>query len=219
MHWPFRLSRARTYIGVGTLFCVTLPDEIRYGIGVRMCAPSMPLPSPPSTRLSRVAPHDACFCTSTSGTPYLAKRPFSLATNSGAASVSAMKPSLAPLTSGPAACAKAPDGNCARAAPSNAAVPALAFRNPRRLMPLLRLLLVIVSVFLSGSKLCCSCPARAGHPTHKKTAARSRLFQPPQVSGVACGPSLDLTPKLGSGVVLSSTIQVSCQPGAFPDCS
>ena len=36
-----------------------------------------------------------------SGTPYLAKRPFSLATNSGAASVSAMKPSLAPLTSGP----------------------------------------------------------------------------------------------------------------------
>ena len=49
------------YIGVGTLFCVTLPAEIRYGIGVRMCAPSMPLPSDPRTRLSRVVPQDACF--------------------------------------------------------------------------------------------------------------------------------------------------------------
>ena len=57
-----RLSRARMYIGVGTLFCVTLPADIRYGIGVRICAPSMPLPSEPSTRLSRVVPHDACFC-------------------------------------------------------------------------------------------------------------------------------------------------------------
>ena len=71
------------YIGVGWLFCVTLPAEIRYGIGVRICAPSMPLPSEPSTRLSRVVPQEACFCTSTSGMPYLAKMPFSLATNSG----------------------------------------------------------------------------------------------------------------------------------------
>src|ERR1700682_1407838 len=96
------------YIGVGWLFCVTLPEEIRYGIGVRMCAPSMPLPSEPSTRLSRVVPQEACFCTSTSGMPYLAKTPFSLATNSGEASVSAMKPSFAAFTSGPAPCAKAP---------------------------------------------------------------------------------------------------------------
>ena len=123
------------YIGVGWLFCVTLPDEIRYGIGVRICAPSMPLPSEPSTRLSRVVPHDACFCTSTSGMPYLAKMPFSLATNSGAASVSAMKPSLAPFTSGPAPCAKAPAGKFSFAAASNAAVPAVAFRIWRRLMP------------------------------------------------------------------------------------
>ena len=78
------------YIGVGTLFCVTLPVEIRYGIGVRMCAPSMPLPSEPSTRLSRVAPHEACLATSTSGMPCLAKMPFSLAMKSGDASVSAM---------------------------------------------------------------------------------------------------------------------------------
>jgi hypothetical protein len=84
------LSRARIYIGVGTLFCVTFPVEMRYGIGVRMWAPSMPLASEPSTRLSRVAPHDACFSTSTSGRPYLAKKPFSLATISGEASVSAM---------------------------------------------------------------------------------------------------------------------------------
>src|SRR3978361_982818 len=65
MHCASRLSRARMYIGVGWLFCVTLPAEIRYGIGVRMCAPSMPLPSPPSTRLSRVVPHEACFLKST----------------------------------------------------------------------------------------------------------------------------------------------------------
>ena len=90
MHWPFRLSRARMYIGVGWLFCVTLPAEIRYGIGVRICAPSIPLAAPPRTRLSRVAAHDACFSTATSGMPYLAKMPFSLAMISGAASVSAM---------------------------------------------------------------------------------------------------------------------------------
>src|ERR1700709_597837 len=61
MHWPFRLSRARMYIGVGWLFCVTLADAVRYGIGVRIGAPSIPLPSEPSTRLSRVVPHEACF--------------------------------------------------------------------------------------------------------------------------------------------------------------
>ena len=124
------------YIGVGTLFWVTLPAEMRYGMGVRICAPSMPLPSDPSTRLSRVAPHDACFCTSTSGMPYLAKMPFSLATNSGAASVSAMKPRLAFFTSGPAAWAMwTPPGNFVCRAPSNAAVPAVAFNRARRLNP------------------------------------------------------------------------------------
>ena len=47
--------------------------------------------------------------------PCLAKKPFSLATNSGAASVSAMKPRLAFLISGPAACAIcAPAGNAIR---------------------------------------------------------------------------------------------------------
>ena len=78
MHWPLRLSRARMYIGVGTLFCVTFPVLIRYGIGVRMCAPSIPFASPPRTRLSRVAPQDACLATSTSGRPYFANNPFSL---------------------------------------------------------------------------------------------------------------------------------------------
>src|ERR1700709_2062236 len=116
------------YIGVGWLFCVTLPAEIRYGIGVRICAPSIPLPSEPSTRLSRVVPHDACFCTSTSGMPYLAKMPFSLATNKGEASVSAMKPSLAAFTSGPAPSANAPAGKFSFAAARSAAVPAPAFK-------------------------------------------------------------------------------------------
>src|SRR3954469_13249766 len=83
MHWLSRLRRARMYMGTGTLFCVTLPALMRYGMGVRMCAPSMPLPAEPSTRLSRVVPQEACLSTSTSGMPYLAKRPFSFATNRG----------------------------------------------------------------------------------------------------------------------------------------
>src|SRR5205809_3453282 len=33
---------------------------------------ALPISSEPSTRLSRVVPHEACFCTSTSGMPYLA---------------------------------------------------------------------------------------------------------------------------------------------------
>src|SRR3954469_18308759 len=135
MHWPFRLRRARIYIGVGTLFCVTLPDEIRYGIGVRICAPSMPLPSEPSTRLSRVVPHDACLATSTSGIPCLAKNPLSLATNNGPASLNAMNPSVALVTSGPAPCANAPAGKFSLAAASRAAVPPVAFRSCRRLKP------------------------------------------------------------------------------------
>ena len=119
---------------------------------MRIWAPSMPLPSEPSTRLSRVAPHDACLSTSTSGMPCLAKIPFSLATNSGAASVSAMKPSRAAFTSGPAACATcAPNGNWDRTAPTRAAEAAVDFTNWRRLMREeldLSRMLVIVSAFL-----------------------------------------------------------------------
>jgi hypothetical protein len=65
----------------------------------------MPFFAEPSTRLSRVVPQDDCLSTSTSVIPYLAKKPFSAATNNGAASVRAMKPSLALLvsTSPPAA--------------------------------------------------------------------------------------------------------------------
>ena len=116
------------------LFCVTLPVEIRYGIGVRMCAPSMPLPSEPSTRLSRVVPQLACFSTSTSGMPCLAKKPFSLATKSGLASVSAMKPSFAPFTSGPVPCAKAPPGRAVRARAARESVAAAPFSRSRRLL-------------------------------------------------------------------------------------
>jgi hypothetical protein len=55
--------------------------------------------------------------------PNFANMPFSLATNSGAASVSAMKPSVAFFTSGPAACATcAPPGNASRTASINATV-------------------------------------------------------------------------------------------------
>jgi hypothetical protein len=60
---------------------------------------------------------------------------------------------LAPFTSGPELCANAPEGNCACAAPSSAAVPALAFKNVRRLIFPLRLLIVILFVVLSGCAL------------------------------------------------------------------
>src|SRR4029077_17451828 len=89
---------------------------------------------------------------STSGIPFLAKIPFSFATNNGAASVSAIKPRVAFVTSGPSANAIGrPKGNCVLTAPSNAAVPAPALRSERRLKPRLPLrpcLIVIVVAIL-----------------------------------------------------------------------
>jgi hypothetical protein len=82
--------------------------------------------------LSRVVPHEACLATLASVMPYLSKIFFSLAMISGDASVSAMKPSVTLLVSGPAACAKAPDGNDVRAAPINAAVAVALLRMLRR---------------------------------------------------------------------------------------
>ena len=76
-------------------------------MGVRIWAPSMPFFAEPSTRLSRVVPQDDCLSTSTSDMPYLAKNPFSAATNSGAASVRAIKPSLALVVSTSPAAAQA----------------------------------------------------------------------------------------------------------------
>ena len=129
-------------MGTGTLFCVTLPVLIRYGMGVRMCAPSMPLPAEPSTRLSRVVPHEACFTTSTSGMPYLAKRPFSLATISGAESVSAMKPSTALVVSGVALAAYSGFGRMAARLPAVAAAAAVLITWRREIRPLTYSLIV-----------------------------------------------------------------------------
>ena len=193
------------YIGVGWLFCVTLPAEIRYGIGVRMCAPSMPLPSPPSTRLSRVAPHDACFSTSTSGMPYLAKMPFSLATNSGAASVSAMKPSLAPFTSGPAACANARRGKlrlrgAEQRGGAGAGLQKRAAADCSRCGSWLSLC-VVLSVRSA---------AFAAASANKKPQPEVGSFEPPQVSGVACwpvvGPDAVACAPTSSGPLLSSVV-------------
>src|SRR5262245_50330244 len=182
MHWLSRLSRARMYIGVGTLFCVTLPALIRYGIGVRMWAPSMPLPSEPSTRLSRVVPHDACFCTSTSGMPCLAKKPLSLATNSGPASVSAMKPSLALVVSGPPAAAPCtPARKLVFTAARSAALPALVLRKLRRLG---RALVLIVTVrpfwFDSGSADLLAPVSNVSPVADKKAASRGWRLAPGQ---------------------------------------
>src|SRR5690349_21050569 len=131
------------YIGVGTLFCVTLPVLMRYGIGVRMCAPSMPLPAEPSTRLSRVVPHEACLTTSTSGMPYLANRPFSLATISGAESVSAMKPRTALVVSGVAVAAYSGFGTRVPKLPA-AALIAAACINWRRVSVPFALVIVVL---------------------------------------------------------------------------
>src|SRR3569832_2141808 len=111
---------------IGSLpLLVTLPDAIRYGMGVRICAPSMPPRPPPISILSRVVPQEACFASLTSGMPNLAKNPFSLAMISGEESVSAMKPKVAVVVSGAtAAAAQAPPGTTARAAVNNAAPPA-----------------------------------------------------------------------------------------------
>ena len=80
----------------------------------------MPLPSRAEHEVvARRAPR-RLLGTSTSGMPYLAKKPFSLATNSGAASVSAMKPSarLGHLRARRLGHVSASPGNADRAAPS-----------------------------------------------------------------------------------------------------
>ena len=97
---PCVLRRARVYIGSGCLLLVILPAVISSGIGERMWAPSMPPLALPSSRLSRVTAQEVCLTTLTSGMPCLAKSPFSLAMISGALSVRAMKPRVAPFTSG-----------------------------------------------------------------------------------------------------------------------
>jgi hypothetical protein len=74
-----------------------------------------------------------------------------LATISGEESVSAMKPSVTLLVSGPAACAKAPAGNEARTALINAAVAATLpafFRMSRRPSPLLARLVAMIALLL-----------------------------------------------------------------------
>jgi hypothetical protein len=106
-----------------------------------MCAPSMPPAPEPSTMLSRVVPHEACLATLASVMPYLSKIFFSLAMISGEESVSAMKPNVTLLVSGPAACAKAPDGKAVRTAPIKAAVAVAPFRMLRR--PNLVLLILV----------------------------------------------------------------------------
>ena len=87
------------YIGTGCLLLLIVPAVSSRGIGERMWAPSMPPRSLPSSRLSRVTAQEVCFTTFVSGMPCLANRPFSLAMISGALSVRAMKPSVAPFTS------------------------------------------------------------------------------------------------------------------------
>src|SRR5471030_2803878 len=107
----------------------------------------MPPDAEPNTMLSRVVPHEAYLAMSASVMPYLSKIFFSLAMISGDASVSAMKPSFTDLVSGPAACAKAPDGRAARAALSNAAVAVAPLRTPRR--P--NVVVLVMSVLLNAN--------------------------------------------------------------------
>src|SRR6476469_6880448 len=69
-------------------------------MGLKICAPSMPFPAEPSSKLSRVTGQEACFSSLISVMPYLANKPFSTAIIKGAESVRAMNPSLAVVTSG-----------------------------------------------------------------------------------------------------------------------
>src|SRR4029450_3780025 len=131
--WPLVLSRDSMYIGTGLFSGVVRPSEIWYGLGVRICAPSMPPAAEPSTTLSRVGAPEGCLATLASVMPYLSKIFFSLATISGDESVSAMKPSVTLLVSGPAACAKAPDGKDVRTAAINAALAVAPLSTLRRL--------------------------------------------------------------------------------------
>ena len=87
--------------------------------------------------------------------PYLSNSFFSLATISGEESVSAMKPKVTLLVSGPAACAKAPPGKAARAALIKAAVavsPPTFLTNPRRPKPPVRppLVAMVALLLLEG---------------------------------------------------------------------
>src|SRR3954469_21002389 len=178
MHWLSRLRRARMYMGTGTLFCVTLPALMRYGMGVRMCAPSMPLPAEPSTRLSRVVPQEACLVTSTSGMPYLAKSPFSLATISGAESVSAMNPSTALVVSGIAMAAYSGFGIAAAMPPAAAAAAADLITSRREN---LRLRCSLIVVLLPSDSPCLfkasAVPATETRKCARRASRRDRAHQ------------------------------------------
>ena len=152
-----------------------------------MCAPSIPLPSPPSTRLSRVAPHEACFCTSTPGMPCLANRPLSLATNSAPASVSAMKPRLALVVSGPAACATcAPNGNCWPIAAISAPAPVV-LSSVRRVTLVLMLMSVPFFVSVGEAK-----PGALPRSPIKKPQPETRFPERfLRAAALPVGPSLD----------------------------
>ena len=130
------------YIG-SRLDCsaITLPVEIsRCTFGRRICAPSMPLALVPSTMLSRVAPHEACFGDLHVGQAVLGEDALFLGDDQrrgvGERDVAELR---ALVTSGPAAaCANAPAGKAAFTADISAAVAAVAdacFIRSRRLMP------------------------------------------------------------------------------------
>ena len=120
-----------------------------------------------------------------------------------------MKPSLAPFTSGPAACATwAPNGNCVCTAPSRAAVPAVAFRNARRLMRLAGGLVAFVGH--------CACrplwlPGSSVRPT-KKPQPEDGSSALPRTAALLVGPSLDRDAGVARRHRFALTsIQVSCQ--------
>src|SRR5471030_744239 len=143
----------------------------------------MPPASEPSTRLSRVVPHEACLAMSASVTPYLSKIFFSLAMISGEASVSAMKPSFTLLVSGPAACAKAPDGKEARAAATSAAVAVALLRTLRRPNPADVILLMLTLLNVEGREFPgTACRAPTSPARHGRRAAGDRSRDRPRPS-------------------------------------
>ncbi len=136
----------------------------------------MPFFAEPSTRLSRVVPQDDCLSTSTSVIPYLAKKPFSAATNSGAASVRAIKPSLALLVSTSPPAAQAAE-RMPRDMPPNRATPLAA------MIECLRKLRREASVTLLGWSLF-GLSVMVGFPLGEKKRRHTARLEPESVDTV-----------------------------------
>ena len=168
--------------------------------------------------LSRVAPHDACLATSTSGNAVLGEQPLLLGDDQRRSIRQRDVAERSPWSlQVPRLARTRRPGNSFAPRPGSAAVPAALFRSARRLIfepanPPLVVLVVIVCVVLLGFSLSTApLGAAACSPVRKKqkAAPEAHVCDLPQDSGFAGGPSLDLPRPEPASTGLS--IQASCQ--------